>query len=288
MLLLATVEDLLNHEIALREESEDGTYLVFPSQFTRELPNVSDPEGKAVTFEFEGSVQNIYSRLAVRLSHSGLFKDQEMWKNAAIFTTHTESQCGLLLHQLEDGQAELTLFFDELTSEETRFQFEEYIYIYLHRNVVTDSIKRRRLFVCPKCSTPVTEQQAKKRKEFGHNSIRCNVCDTEVSLLDREERLTFSQLSSEHSIVEVESEDISISKIDEMDRAVDNQRARDTAASILEGKVATKDFDVFLCHNAEDKSAVKAIGQHLKETGVLPWFDEWELQPGLAWQQSLC
>ncbi len=287
LLLIATVEDLLNHEIALREESEDGTYLVFPSQFTRELPNVCDPEGKAVTFEFEGSIQNIYSRLAVRLSHCGLFKDQEMWKNAAIFTTHTGSQCGLLLYQLEDGKAELTLFFDELTSEETQFQFEEYIYIYLHRYVVTDSIKRRRLFVCPKCSTPVTEQQAKKRKEFGHNSIRCNVCDTEVSLLDREERLKFHPLTYENTEVEFESEDLTISKIDEMDRAADSQRARDTATSILEGKIATKDFDVFLCYNKKDKSAVKTLGQWLKKAGVLPWFDEWEIQPGLSWQRSL-
>ncbi len=285
LLLLATVEDLLHHEIALREESEDGTYLVFPSQFTRELPNVTDPEGKAVTFEFEGAVQNVYSRLAVRLSHSGLFKKQEMWKNAAIFTTHLGSRCGLLLRQIEDGKAELTLFFDELASEETRFQFEEYIHTYLRRQVIPESIKRRRLFVCLKCSTPVTEQQAKKRRELGFDFIRCNVCDANVSLLDREERLISSPVDNAET--GVESEDLAVSKIAEMDRAADNQRARDTAASILEGKIATQDFDVFLCYNNEDKVAVKKIGHTLRETGILPWFDEWELRPGLSWQRLL-
>ena len=38
LLLIAMVEDLLYHEIALREYADDGTYLVFPSQSTRENP----------------------------------------------------------------------------------------------------------------------------------------------------------------------------------------------------------------------------------------------------------
>jgi hypothetical protein len=55
----------------------------------------------------------------------------------------------------------------------------------------------------------------------------------------------------------------------------------------LEGKVATKDYDVFLCHNSDDKPAVKEIGNRLKERGLLPWLDEWELRPGLPWQRAL-
>lgn len=288
LLLLATVEDLLNHEIALREESEDGTYLVFPSQFTRELPKV-DPEGKAVTFEFEGSVQNIYSRLAVRLAHSGIFKSHEMWKDAAIFTSHLDSTCGFMLDQCEDGQAELTLFFDDFASEETRFQFEEYVYRYLKKNVIEDSIKKKQLFICPECSTPVTEQQAQKRKERGFTFISCNVCETKVSLMDAKEVLEQSR-SSRDSVLESDDSDEEMSessKIDEMDRAADTQRNRDKATSILEGKIATKDFDVFLCYLESNKNSVRAIGQKLKESGVLPWVDEWNLQPGLSWQRSL-
>jgi len=47
------------------------------------------------------------------------------------------------------------------------------------------------------------------------------------------------------------------------------------------------DFDVFLCHNSEDKTEVKKIGEQLKERGILPWLDEWELRPGMPWQQLL-
>src|SRR5207245_65066 len=35
LLLIAMVEDLLRHEIVLREQADDGPYMVFPSQSTR-------------------------------------------------------------------------------------------------------------------------------------------------------------------------------------------------------------------------------------------------------------
>jgi len=73
----------------------------------------------------------------------------------------------------------------------------------------------------------------------------------------------------------------------QMDQAADAQRERDTAAMILKGKIQAGDFDVFLCHNSKDKAAVKAIGEHLKERGILPWLDEWEFRPGLPWQKTL-
>jgi TIR domain len=46
-------------------------------------------------------------------------------------------------------------------------------------------------------------------------------------------------------------------------------------------------FDVFLCHNSEDKPVVKEIAQRLKQRGISPWLDEWELPPGRPWQSLL-
>ena len=46
-------------------------------------------------------------------------------------------------------------------------------------------------------------------------------------------------------------------------------------------------FDVFLCHNSQDKSEVKHIGQQLIERGLRPWLDEWELPPGIPWLPEL-
>jgi hypothetical protein len=73
----------------------------------------------------------------------------------------------------------------------------------------------------------------------------------------------------------------------EMNRSADKQRDRSVAATRLKGKVETGDFDVFLCHNSRDKPQVVAIGEQLKERGILPWLDIWEIRPGMRWQKEL-
>ncbi len=271
LLLIAMVEDLLSYEIVLREQAHDGTYLVFPSQSTRENPDLPDPEGKAVIFDFEGPVQNIFATLAVRLSHSGVFKKKETWKDAVTFTARVGGTCGMFQHNIGEGHAELTLFYEKTIGEETRFYFEEYVHTHLQRRALTDTIRRRRIYVCQKCGEPLTESAVRRRREAGYDWIRCGVCETQISILDKEERLT----------------PIRQSVVQEMDRSADVQRDLSTAASKLQGKIEIGDFDVFLCHNAKAKPMVKEIGEKLKEQGILPWLDEWELRPGLSWQQHL-
>ncbi len=185
LLLIATIEDLLRHEIALREPAYGGPYLVFPSQFTREFSNLSDPKGKSVIFIFEGPVLNVYATLAVRLSHSGVFKKKEMWKNVAKYTALVGGTCGMLLSELKEGRAELTLFFDSTASEETRFQFEEFIYAHLRCHALPESISRQRIFVCSGCGLIVTNQLVQLRVERGFTWVNCPVCEMNISFLDR-------------------------------------------------------------------------------------------------------
>ena len=56
---------------------------------------------------------------------------------------------------------------------------------------------------------------------------------------------------------------------------------------ILSTKRSRGNFDVFLCHNKDDKPEVKKIGEKLNQQGILPWLDEWELRPGVLWQRVL-
>ncbi len=268
LLLLAMVEDLLHSEIALRETADDGLHLVFPSQSTRENPELPDPAGKTAIFSFEGPVQNIYATLTVRLSHSGLFKKKELWKNAVTYQASVGGTCGLFLHNIGEGRGEFTLFYDQAASAQTRLQFEDYIHIHLQRRALPETIKRRRILVCNHCHTVMTEQILQSRLNLGHNWLNCPVCDQRISLIDREEPLTAAPSPA----------------VQQMDRAADTQRDRATAQTILQGKIKTRDFDVFLCHNGTDKPAVKEIGAKLQEHGILPWLDEWELPPGLPWQ----
>jgi hypothetical protein len=46
-------------------------------------------------------------------------------------------------------------------------------------------------------------------------------------------------------------------------------------------------FDVFLCHNSEDKPAVREISKKLAEKNIKPWLDEEQIRPGTSWQPAL-
>ena len=46
-------------------------------------------------------------------------------------------------------------------------------------------------------------------------------------------------------------------------------------------------FHVFLSHNSKDKPTVKRLGMELRKRGLSVWLDEWELRPGVTWQDAL-
>jgi Nucleotide modification associated domain 2/TIR domain len=48
-----------------------------------------------------------------------------------------------------------------------------------------------------------------------------------------------------------------------------------------------KPYDVFLCHNSQDKPSVRRLYRQLIKHGVSPWFDEEHIRPGTSWQREL-
>jgi hypothetical protein len=46
-------------------------------------------------------------------------------------------------------------------------------------------------------------------------------------------------------------------------------------------------FDVFLCHNSEDKPAVREIAQELSKENVRPWLDEADIIGGSFWHTDV-
>lgn len=46
-------------------------------------------------------------------------------------------------------------------------------------------------------------------------------------------------------------------------------------------------FDVFLCHNTDEKTAVRKFNARLKKRGLVTWLDEEQLRPGQIWQVRL-
>lgn len=60
-----------------------------------------------------------------------------------------------------------------------------------------------------------------------------------------------------------------------------------TLRQMSEKKITKGEYDVFLSYNKKDRDRVIVIGEKLKDFGVAPWFDEWDLRPGLPWKSLL-
>jgi TIR domain len=131
------------------------------------------------------------------------------------------------------------------------------------------TIVRRAILSCPGCGYVLPDNLVQGRLSRGLDTVRCPMCDNSViSLRDDEPSAAETAVS-------------------EMNRSADEQRDRNVTETRLKGKVETGDYDVFLCHTSRDKAQVMAIGERLKERGVLPWLDVWEIRPGMRWQKEL-
>ncbi|GAK58392.1 WD-repeat protein [Candidatus Vecturithrix granuli] len=269
LLVIATVEELLCHELALKEADATSSYLVFPSQITREYPHLNDIPGKSVIYTFEGAILNAYVALVVRLSRSAHFQKQEHWQNVATYAASTGGTCGLVLRTLEEGPGELTIFFEDNVDAIIRARFEAYIAAYLKRVALPNTVQRHPIITCPECGEQVPESILKRLRERGRTSMTCPICGMDISLEIEEKQVAEAHL------------------LTEMDQAADDQRKRDTAAMVLRGKIETGDYDVFLCCLPQDTAQVSQIGDLLKKRGILPWLIAWEVSGGVSWQKSL-
>jgi len=225
LLLHATVEELVLHDLALRENADDGSYLVFPSQFNRDYEDAPEPKGKAVAITFDGPVQSLYATLAVRLGHSGLFTTRrlEMWRNAAVFTAKPGGKCGVFLHEFAEARGRVILFFDKDASQETRFHFEEFVLAHAWRRALDGTVEIVRFFVCRDCGEPVPDAYVKMRRAKGATAFNCP-CGGDVSLVEPKERIHFK------------------SEVAAMERSADRQRDFDAFVTSAKGEMSTGAF----------------------------------------------
>jgi len=258
LLLHATVEEMVVHDLALRESADDGRYLVFPSQFNRDYEDAPDPQGKAAAITFEGPVQSLYATLAVRLGHSGLFTTgrNEMWRNAVIFSAKAGGRCGLYLHEFAEARGRLTLFFpDEHASPQTRFHFEEYVVSHSKRWSLDHNVELVRYFVCPNGHS-VPDEYVKLLRDRGIKTFDCP-CGEKVPLIEPKERIQFA------------------SQVAAMDKAADRSRDFDAFVMSARGETSTKSFQdwaggerVTLAIAFTDIVGSTALGEEIREEAM--------------------
>ncbi len=266
ILLIAMVRELLYRDLALLQRADGGEFLVFPAQTQREKPEFPDPRGQAVRYDFEGPVINLYATLGVRLARSTVFGTPEIYRNAIQFATSTGDTCGLLLHNKGEGDASLTLFFGDETPVAVRVVFEGFVADHLKGAL---NLRREPIFRCTGCGlTTISPEAAQQIRAQGKTSTICNVCGTEIPLVENRERM---QGPSPISVAEVGA------KAD---------RARDRQAWVTVRR-ATNNYDVFFSYNTADCEAVYAIANLLIDNGVLPWLYEWDEERGRRFMPAI-
>jgi small GTP-binding protein len=268
LVLIATIDKMLRNEVALREHSSEGAWLVFPSQISRE-EREAPPSSAGVWFHFDGSVETIYATLIVRLSHSGICKRAGMWSDGARFTAFGGGSCDIRVRESSEGAGSIELTFAPHTAREMQAAIEEYVRAHIERRAAPGSLKRHRAWGCSSCGTPVTEAQVANRRQRGYEWMTCGVCDDRIDLIE--------PAPPERTKAET---------VPEMDRAANDRRRELVAETALRGKEETGDFDVFLAHSSQDKPAVRVLAAHLKRRGLRPWVDEEQIPPG-CWFQDV-
>ena len=73
-MLLATLEEVISCNLGIRQQTEQGAMVVFPSELNEELPDYPGGYSLAVAFRFQGPVSGIYATLTVSLMYSIPFK----------------------------------------------------------------------------------------------------------------------------------------------------------------------------------------------------------------------
>jgi hypothetical protein len=183
IVLRAMHQTLVDHGLCLREHTEKGTLLIFPSYFKRERPDLEKHPLVLVTYKFSGPLDEIYATLVVRLHHTEAFEKKQLWRFAADFRTQTGKSLGLKLTRKAEGAGELEVYFEPGISYETQVSFIRYVHEHLTRKA--QDVVRLRHFVCDRCGTPVENRRAiDLRLEKGFKDIVCSVCEERVLLWD--------------------------------------------------------------------------------------------------------
>ena len=269
LLLTATVEEVLRHEVALRENSDDGPYLVFPTQSRREALALRDSQRVVFSIAFEGQVQTVYATLVVRLAHSGIFEREETFRNAATFRRR-DAILGISVEEPNEGEGVLRVFAGEEPDEQAASWMIDYVIAHVQRRAVPGSVSLSDSVNCGGCGLEFSAEILDAARARGKSETTCPVCDERVDISVR------ISIGEHNELV-----------VKKMDVRADEEAARAAATAALHGKEEVGEFDVFLAHNSEDRPSVLRLAENLRSFGINPWVDDEQIPPGRWFQDAI-
>jgi len=207
-ILLAMHQTLVERGLCLRQPTEKGNLLVFPSYYRRERPDIVEFPAVHATYRFTGFLDELYATLVVRLHHTAPFQQEQLWRDAADFRTNTGRQLGIRLTRRAQGAGEIDVYFESAIPDEEKIIFCKYVHEHLLRQ--GRDVVRLRHYVCGHCGTAVGNRElAMKRlgdwlqgrppegesggrvklcRGNGEPTIICAGCEEQVKLWDEMEK----------------------------------------------------------------------------------------------------
>ncbi len=183
VVLRAMHQSLIGRGLCLKEPSESGDLLVFPSYFKRDRPELLGHPAVLVTYTFNGPLHEIYATLVVRLHHTPTFDNDRLWRFAADFKTPSGKRAGVELTRKREGSGEIAVYFDPDVPDDTKVTFIRYVHDHLMAKA--QDVVRLRHYICPHCQTPVENRKtALDRLNRGDRDILCVNCEKRVPLWD--------------------------------------------------------------------------------------------------------
>jgi small GTP-binding protein len=183
IVLRAMHQTFVDHGLCLREHTEGGTLLIFPSYFKRERPDLQAHPLVLVTYRFHGPLDEIYATLVVRLHHTPTFERDRLWRFAADFKTPAGKRLGLRMSKKGEGAGEMKVYFEAGISPDIEVTFIRYVHD--HLTLKAKDVVRERHYICIHCGEAVENQRAiRTRLEKGLKDIVCVACEGRVPLWD--------------------------------------------------------------------------------------------------------
>ena len=198
--LRAMHQTFVKHGLCLREKTDEGRMLVFPSYFKRERPELDQHPSALVTYKFSGMLDEIYATLIVRLHYTTPFVKDQLWRYAADFKTEGGRRIGLKMTKKAEGTAEITIYLDKEIPDEIKVLFIRYVHEHLKSK--DENAVQIRHYICPNpaCGEPVEGQRAIERAlEKKQESIPCQFCFEPIPLNDLIKEKFFSDKTAEET-----------------------------------------------------------------------------------------
>jgi len=178
-LLAAVLNLLVQRAICIRQMTEAGAQLVFPSEVGREIPELPAPISPRI-YRFACHLPSLFATLVARLAYAAEFGTPLLWRNTAVFHLPSGAPIGFCTASEADGSSILQLFVGPGPTGDGRILFEAYIREHLRKHAM-DLVEFTE-HTCPSCGAQLHDERVPGDSwDPCDLQIRCRYCNAEIS-----------------------------------------------------------------------------------------------------------